>query len=279
MCRAVVGLVRASHPEPAAAVTLVGTALAVAVGHGVAGTAVVAATIAASQLAIGWHNDWLDAARDAAVGRRDKPIVVGAVGRRAVGVAALVATAATVPIALLTGGRAAVVAALGLGSALLYNWPLKFTALSVVPYAFSFAALPSFVVLARAGAPWPPWWLVLAGGLLGAGGHFANVLPDLDDDARTGVRGLPHRIGARGAALAAAGLLLAATATLVLGPPEAPSWAGVAALVVAVPVLVSGWYASRRAAARGMRSIAVFRAVIAVALVDVLLLLLSGRLV
>ncbi|MBX6724271.1 MAG: hypothetical protein IRY92_13725, partial [Dactylosporangium sp.] len=66
-----VGLVRASHPEPAVAVTLVGAVLAVAVGHGMAGTAVVAATIAASQLAIGWHNDWLDAARDAAVGRRD----------------------------------------------------------------------------------------------------------------------------------------------------------------------------------------------------------------
>ena len=29
------------------------------------------------------------------------------------------------------------VAALGLGSALAYHWPLKFTALSVVPYAFS----------------------------------------------------------------------------------------------------------------------------------------------
>ncbi|MEJ1231435.1 MAG: hypothetical protein WDM88_13540 [Galbitalea sp.] len=31
------------------------------------------------------------------------------------------------------------------------------------------------------------------GGLLGAAGHFANTLPDLDDDATTGVRGLPHR--------------------------------------------------------------------------------------
>ena len=55
----------------------------------------------------------------------------------------------------------------------------------------------------------------------GAGAHFANVLPDLDDDARTGVRGLPHRLGAARSAVAAAGLLLAATVTLVFGPPGA----------------------------------------------------------
>src|SRR6266542_835532 len=86
------------------------------------------------------------------------------------------------------------------------------------------AALPAFVVLGLPGTPRPPLWMVAAGGLLGAGAHFANTLPDLTDDARTGVHGLPHRLGATGSRLAAAGLLLAATATLAFGPPGRPSW-------------------------------------------------------
>ena len=67
----------------------------------------------------------------------------------------------------------------------------------MVPYVVCFGLLPVFVVLGCPGTPAPPWWLPVAGGLLGAGAHFANVLPDLDDDAATGVRGLPHRLGAR----------------------------------------------------------------------------------
>jgi heme o synthase len=274
-----VGLLRASHPEPGGAVTVAAGLLAVAVGHGLWGALIVTASVATSQLAVGWHNDWLDAARDRAVGRADKPIATGAVARRTVGVGALVATAVTVPIALLTGPRAGFASALGLISALLYNWPLKFTALSAVPYVVSFAALPSFVVLALPGAPTPPTWLILAGGLLGGGAHFANVLPDLDDDARTGIRGLPHRLGATGSRLSAAGLLLAATLALAVGPPGPPAWTGIAAIIFAVVVLPLGWYASTRASSETRRATPVFRAVIAVALVDVILLLVSGRMV
>ena len=119
-------------------------------------------------------------------------------------------------------------------------------------------------------------WLVAAGALLGGGAHFANVLPDLADDAATGVRGLPHRLGATGSSVAAAVLLLAATLTLVLGPAGPPSWAGWAAAAAAVVVLPLGWYAATRATGR---RVAMFRAVIVVALIDVLLLIFSGRVV
>ena len=102
------------------------------------------------------------------------------------------------------------------------------------------------------------------------------MLPDLADDAATGVRGLPHHLGALGSSVAAAVLLLVATLTLVFGPPGPPSWAGIAAAAVAVVVLPIGWYAARRA--RG-RPVAMFRAVIVVALIDVLLLIASGRVV
>jgi 4-hydroxybenzoate polyprenyltransferase len=262
-------LVRACHPEPTAAVTAVAALLAASQR---AAVVPVAATVLASQLATGWSNDAIDADRDAAVGRADKPIPARAVSRRSVAVSSAVAALATVGLALLSGPLAALVATAGLVSALLYNWPLKSTAVSVLPYAVSFAALPAFVVLAGPGAPWPPAWLLAAGALLGAGAHFANALPDLADDARTGVRGLPHRLGPVGSQVAAAGLLFAATAALAFGPPGPPRWYGIAAFAGAAVVLpIGGYLESRRPGSR-----AAFRSVLVVALADVLLLLLAG---
>ncbi|WJK41169.1 UbiA family prenyltransferase [Solwaraspora sp. WMMA2056] len=276
MSRRVSALIKASHPEPAVAVTAVAALLAWGVGHRPVGIILVALTIAATQLAVGWTNDWLDADRDRQVGRADKPVPAGAVSHRTVGVAGLVAAAATPLLAAPTGVPAAACITGALLSALAYNWPLKFTVVSVLPYAVSFGALPAFVVLALPGAPAPPAWLVAAGALLGAGAHFANVLPDLADDARTGVHGLPHRLGATGSGLAAAGLLAAATVTLVAGPPGPPSWAGLAAVAGTVLILATGWYVARRAATDGTRPNAVFRAVMLVAVIDVVLLVASG---
>jgi 4-hydroxybenzoate polyprenyltransferase len=251
------------------AVTVVSALLAVATGRDGVGVLAVAAAVLASQLAVGWSNDAIDAGRDAVVGRADKPIVAGTVSRRTVATAAVVATVATPPLALLSGPAAGVLLTVGLISALLYNWPLKFTAASVAPYLVSFAALPAFVL---AGVGRSTWWLIAAGSLLGAGAHFANALPDLADDTRTGVRGLPHRIGARPSAVAAAVLLFAATALLTLGPPGPPSWIGVVAAAAAAVVLAVGGYA----ASRHTGSRAVFRSVLVVAVLDVVLLLSSG---
>ncbi|MFI9528138.1 UbiA family prenyltransferase [Micromonospora rosaria] len=279
MSRLVLGLVKASHPEPTAAVTLVAGLLAWGVGHRSAGIVAVAATVGASQLATGWANDALDAGRDDAVGRTDKPVAAGTVSRRTVALAALLAAVATPLLALTTNPTAAVWATAGLVSALLYDWPLKSTPVSVLPYAFSFGTLPAFVVLALPGAPTPPLWLVAAAACLGAGAHFANVLPDLADDARTGVRGLPHRLGPTGSRLAAAGLLLVATGVLVLGPPGPPSALGLAAVLTAAVVPPLSWYGGRLVGRSSTRPVAAFRAVLLVALIDVALLVASGRLV
>ncbi|WP_433792463.1 UbiA family prenyltransferase [Actinoplanes sp. CA-252034] len=270
----VLALIRSAHPEPGGAVTLAITLLALGAGHRGWRLAAVAAAVAASQLTVGWVNDRLDADRDRLAGRRDKPLVSGAVSGRTVAVAGLLSALAVPVLALPLGGPAALAITVATGVALLYDWPLKSTVFSLLPYLIAFGLLPAFVVLALPGAPAPPWWLIAAGALLGGGAHFANVLPDLADDAATGVRGLPHRIGAAGSQLAAAALLLGATATLVLGPPGPPSWSGLAAGAAAVVVLPLGWYAARRAEGR---PVALFRAVIVVALIDVLLLVLSGR--
>jgi 4-hydroxybenzoate polyprenyltransferase len=271
MARAL-ALLRSSHPEPGAAVTLAMTLLAVGAGHRGWRLLCVALSVAATQLAVGWVNDWLDADRDRRAGRRDKPIAGGAVSGRTVAVSGFLAAVAAPLVALPLGAAAAVTIAVAAVFGLLYDWPLKSTPFSVLPYLVAFGLLPAFVVLALPGRPTPPFWLVTAAAVLGAGAHFANVLPDLEDDAATGVRGLPHRIGAGGSRLAAASLLLGATVTLVLGPPGAPSWTGWAAGAAAVVVLPIGWYAARRA--RG-RPVALFRAVMVVALIDVLLLIFS----
>lgn len=250
--------------------------LAAGVGHRGWRLAAVGLTVAASQLAVGWVNDWLDAARDRRAGRTDKPVAAGAISGRTVGRAGLAATLAVPLASLPLGPLPATLISVATLVALLYDWPLKSTVFSVVPYLVSFGLLPAFVVTALPGHPAPPAWLVVAAALLGGGAHFANVLPDLADDAATGVRGLPHRLGPAGSALAAATLLLGATLTLVFGPAGRPSWAGWAAAVAAVVVLPYGWYAHRRGT--GRRG-AMFRAVLVVALIDVVLLISSGRVV
>jgi hypothetical protein len=61
------------------------------------------------------------------------------------------------------------------------------------------------------------------------------VLPDLREDVDTGVRGLPHRLGAR--AIALTGSAITASAVILFGPGGTPGgwrWVGfVAAVLVA----------------------------------------------
>ncbi|MBX6387890.1 MAG: UbiA family prenyltransferase [Frankia sp.] len=232
-------LLRACHPEPTAAVTLFATALALACGQTVWGGAAVAAAVLTGQLSVGWSNDAIDRDRDARGGRADKPIAVGAVGAGAVAVASGLALLACVPLSFASGMAAGWVHLMAVASAWAYNLGLKATPLSVAPYLVSFALLPTFVVLGLPDQRWPPWWLPLAAALLGAGAHFANVLPDLAVDARTGVRGLPQRLGATGARLSAAVLLVGGSAVAVLGPGgPVPTRVGILALVAVLALLM-----------------------------------------
>lgn len=271
-------LLRSCHPEPALAVTVVTTALAVAAGRSAPGVVATGAAVLAGQLSVGWCNDAVDADRDRRSGRRDKPVARGEIAASQVWAAALVALGASVPLSLLSGWRAALVHLAAVLLAWAYNLGGKATPFSVVPYAVAFGLLPAFVTLGLPGAPWPPWWAVCAGALLGAGAHFANVLPDLTDDLRTGVRGLPHRLGAQVSAALAVVLLVLASAALLLGPgrggttgrPASPTAVLAAGVVLAI-VVGGGFVLGRRPESR-----AVFRAALIVALLDVVLLLARG---
>ncbi|MFD3554700.1 UbiA family prenyltransferase [Streptomyces goshikiensis] len=264
----VTGLSKACHPLPAAAVTAFAAALAVAVGRGPAGAAVTGCAVAAGQLSVGWCNDRVDLRRDLATGRPDKPLVVGGVRPAAVTAAALAALLLCVPLSLACGPLAGAAHLCGVGAAWAYNLRLKGTAASWLPYALAFGLLPAFVTLGLPGAPWPPLWLMAAAALLGAGAHFANVLPDIEDDLATGIRGLPQRLGARRSGALAGLLVLGSTLALVAGPPGpvTPYGLGLLAVTAATALL---------AAARPGGRIP-FQATLAVAGADVALLLARG---
>jgi len=264
------GLLRACHPEPTAAVVTLATLLAVASGRSAAGCVAVAAAVLAGQVSIGWANDWVDVARDRAVGRADKPVAAGLVSVPVVRACALTALALTVPLSFLSGWRAGLAHTAAVALAWAYDLAWKASPLSVVAYAGAFALLPTFVTLGLPGHPLPAWQVPVAGALLGAGAHLVNVLPDLADDLRLGVRGLPQRLGPTWSRAGAALLLLAASVVLASGPGRVGALQ-VAGLAVAVCLVAVGL---ARAARPG--SPTAFRAAMALALLDVVLLLARG---
>jgi 4-hydroxybenzoate polyprenyltransferase len=264
-------LALATHPGPAVAVTVVAGLLALAAGAPAGRAALVAAAVLAGQASIGWSNDWLDADRDRAVARADKPVVQGAVSPALLRTLAAGSAALAVVLSLLLGLAPGLLLLVLVASGWAYNAGLKRTAVSVLPYVTGFGALPAGVVAAAPGAPLAPWWLVTAGAALGAAAHLANVAPDLEDDLATGVRGLPHRLGARGAAVAGAALLGGASLVLVLGPDGPPTAAGWAGLALAVPAVVVAALAGTRRFRRPA-----FPAVMLLTVLDVVLLLSGG---
>jgi 4-hydroxybenzoate polyprenyltransferase len=260
-------LALSTHPGPTVAVTVVTAILAVGVGVPPLSAVLVTAAVFVGQVSVGLSNDWIDAERDAAVGRRDKPVARGWIGVgtvRAVSLGtALLAVLLTVPV----GWEVTTAHLVFIASAWSYNAWLKRTALSVLPFIVSFGLLPAIVTLAARPPAFAAAAALAAGALLGVAAHFSNVLPDLADDRATGIAGLPHHMGRKasgvviGAALAAASVLVFALA----GGSGALAIAGlVATLALAVACTV---LAVTRPPTRLL-----FQLIIAAALLEVVLL-------
>lgn len=216
------GLARACHPGPTVAVTAIMAALALSAGRG-SGAAWVATAVLAGQLSVGWSNDYLDRADDRAPPvdtskRAAKPVAAGTAPERAAGGAAVAALAVAVILSFASGWAAALAHLAGVAAAWTYNLGVKRTAASPLPYIVAFGLLPAFVTLGLPGRPWPAWWVMAAGALLGTAAHFANVLPDMDADLAAGIRGLPQRFGPFTTRVVAAGALLAVSLLLLLAP-------------------------------------------------------------
>jgi 4-hydroxybenzoate polyprenyltransferase len=227
---------------PTAGVTLLVSVLAAVAGNSVPTVALVGCAVLTGQLSIGWSNDLIDADRDTAAHRSDKPLATDALASSVVAAATVAAAVATVPLSLALGWRAGLVHLVAVASGWAYNLGLKATVFSVLPYLVTFGLFPAVATLPLTDHPWPPTWVLLAGGLIGASAHFGNVVPDLAEDAAAGVRGLPHRLGRLGSGTAACGVALAAVAVVVLGRGaelRTLDWLLVtAALVVAAAALV-----------------------------------------
>jgi 4-hydroxybenzoate polyprenyltransferase len=223
----------------------------------------VVAAVFTGQLSVGWSNDLIDAARDRSVHRTDKPLATGAIAEGTVRAACIVAVVLTVLLSLACGPVAGGVHLVFVACGWAYNLRLKSTAWSWLPYAVAFGILPVFVTAAQRPPALPPAWGPAVGALLGVGAHLVNALPDLQDDADTGVRGLPHRIGARWTAPLAT--LALASASLVIGAAaparnRAVTWCFAAVVLVLSATALLG---------RGRTP---FRAAVAIALVDVAML-------
>ncbi|ANH40179.1 prenyltransferase [Nocardioides dokdonensis FR1436] len=258
-------LLGAAHPGPALAVTVLAGLLALPADLQAGTAALVVAAVLTGQLSIGWSNDLIDVRRDRAVGRTDKPLATGELPLRLVQWCCGAALATTIVLSLAVGLPAGLAHLLLVAAGWAYNLGLKSTLLSWLPYAVAFGGLPAFVWLA--GALDPPLWGVGAGALLGVGAHLLNVLPDLEDDARTGVRGLPHRLGPRLVPVVAVAVLVTASAVIAAGAPDLRGWVLALGALLVVGLAAVALVRSGRDA---------FRAAVGIALVDVVLLVVAG---
>ncbi|MDR6970387.1 UbiA family prenyltransferase [Leifsonia shinshuensis] len=273
MAKKVLSLLLASHPGPTVVVTVIATGLGLGLGYPPLRLAVLALAVLLGQLSIGWCNDWLDAARDRAVARTDKPAARGDVSVATVRASAFVALVGGILVTLPLGAGALVAHVIAIASGWAYNLGLKATAWSWLPFAVAFGVLPAIATLGQETPALPQWWVFVAGALLGVAAHVTNVLPDLDDDARTGIRGLPHRLGARVSGLLAFAALAVATLLITFGPglPVRPLLIvglviGLAATVAGVVLLL------RRSPTRLLMQL-----IMTCAIVDVAMLALSGQ--
>ncbi|WIB76888.1 UbiA family prenyltransferase [Curtobacterium sp. MCPF17_002] len=272
-------LLASSHPGPTVTVTVLAAVIAAAVGHPVWLVVLVALTVVAGQLSIGLANDWIDADRDRAVGRSDKPVAQGLVAVGTVRTAAFATAAVAVVLSLFLGPVAAVAHLVLVAAGWAYDAGLKRTVWSVVPFVVAFGLLPVVAVSAGPDAAWPAWWALATGAVFGVAIHCTNVLPDLVDDAATGVRGFPHRLGLRGAGVTAfASLVVAALLVLggqLLGDDPVRGGGVVLALAGTLAVVVLAAVGIRLVLA-GRASRVLFRLVIASSLVLVVELGLAG---
>lgn len=240
--------IAASHPLPTLAVTGFVVALALALGLEPSTVGALAVATLAGQLSIGWSNDLVDAERDARAGRLDKPL---AMTQRHTGfvVATTVAVVLCVVVSVTVGALAAACHLTGVACGWAYNLGLKSTLWSWLPYAVAFGLLPTWVIAAQPGSGWAPAWMAVAASTLGVSAHLVNAAPDVADDRRLGVMGVPQRIGASRSLTVAFALLSLGSVIGLMGPagtPAAWQWALLGCvLACAAAAIVAVWRAQR----------------------------------
>jgi 4-hydroxybenzoate polyprenyltransferase len=185
---------RAAHFGPTVIVTTASFLLSLS-QYSIIDSLRVAIAIFAGQLVVGWSNDFIDAPLDIAAHRTKKPIVSKEIDPEQLKNSIVVALFVALILSLFSplGLTGTLIHFLGILSATLYNFKLKPTILSPLPYVVSFGALPWAIYLPAGNQP--PLWLYLDFMLIAVAFHFFNVLKDFQWDINQGVLGLPQRLG------------------------------------------------------------------------------------
>lgn len=259
--RAVLGFIKASHPLPTVAVSLVISAFGWSLGWTGLPLLAVFMTILVGQLSVGWSNDAHDASLDARTERTSKPTVAQDVSARALWIAAFTALLAAIllswAVAGWLGGSFHVFAIL---MAWLYNIRLSRTAWSWLPYALAFGAMPAFLSFGLNDEP-PTLWSVAVFAIIGVSAHLANAIPDAETDAAAGVGGLVIQLGNRRSVFLCWLLLALGSGILVAVSLAANPWLALLICVAFVFAVVIGSRLHHRKA--------MFYALIAMVVIDV----------
>ena len=201
------GLRQASHFGP----TLIVTAIAFGFGtyYWWEGPAyVIAFTVATGQLVVGWSNDLYDYKDDLAHNRTNKPLVSDLITKQYLQkwLRFMVPFSFIANLLGPLGIKGGLVYMLGVGCGVAYNFYFKFSALSPLPYAIAFAALPSSIAISKEINP--PLWMLLGGAIFGMAAHFINVIKDMEQDNVSGIEGLPQRLGTKNSIITAVALIV-----------------------------------------------------------------------
>lgn len=201
------GLLKAAHFGPTLIVTTI--SFGFALNYWWEGPAyVIAFGVFTGQLVVGWSNDLYDFDDDLKHQRSKKPLVSGLVTKEYLQkwLRFMVPFSFVANLLGPLGIKGGSVYMLGTACGVAYNFYFKFSALSPLPYAIAFAALPSSVAISKDVNP--PLWMLLGGALFGMAAHFINVIKDMDQDQASGIKGLPQRLG-KAKSIAAAVVLIA----------------------------------------------------------------------
>ena len=209
------GLLKAAHFGPTLIVTTI--SFGFALNYWWEGPAyVIAFGVFTGQLVVGWSNDLYDFDDDLKHQRSKKPLVSGLITKEYLQkwLRFMVPFSFVANLLGPLGIKGGSVYMLGIACGVAYNFYFKFSALSPLPYAIAFAALPSSVAISKDVNP--PLWMLVGGALFGMAAHFINVIKDMDQDQASGIKGLPQRLGKAKSIAAATILIFLGVAALIV---------------------------------------------------------------
>jgi len=168
------------------------------------------------QCTVGWSNDLIDQESDRLANRTNKPLVALKIVPNTLRKLIFMSLALAFLFSILgpLGVVGTMIHLLGIGSAMAYNFGLKRTLFSFLPYVISFGAMPWAIYKGKDRSP--PLWLYSAFAIFTVAFHFINVIKDMDSDREQSILGLPQRLGTKKSAVIAGALFLCGAVDLVL---------------------------------------------------------------